>query len=248
LCIPAAITDEVLNANLICLNKNNQQYIMHTVKIRSIQNVTHDVLQIRTEKPLSFKFTPGQATDVSINKRGWVDEKRSFTFTCLPQDDFLEFTIKIYSTHKGVTDQLLLLHENDELVLHDVFGDIGYKGQGIFIAGGAGITPFISIFRDLHSKNELSGNKLIFANKTESDIINKEEFDRLLGKNFINVLQEGNATGYEHGFITDEIIRKNMNGHAEMFYVCGPPPMMEAVEKILAKLSINKNSIVKEAF
>ena len=113
----------------------------HLVKIKSIDKVTHDVLQIVTERPQGYKFTPGQATEVSINKSGWQEEKRPFTFTCLPDDDYLEFTIKTYPSHKGVTNELLQLKQNDELILHDVFGAIAYKGEGIFIAGGAGVTP-----------------------------------------------------------------------------------------------------------
>ena len=139
----------------------------HFVKIKSIDKVTHNVLKIVTEKPQAYNFTPGQATEVSINKNGWQDEKRPFTFTCLPDDDYLEFTIKTYPSHKGVTNELLQLKQNDELILHDVFGAIAYKGEGVFIAGGAGVTPFISIFRFLRSKNEVGGNKLIFANKTK---------------------------------------------------------------------------------
>ena len=91
------------------------------VKITSIGHITQDVLQIFTEKPQQLDFTPGQATEVSINKEGWQNEKRPFTFTSLPNDDFLQFTIKTYPAHKGVTNELLQLKKNDELILHDVF-------------------------------------------------------------------------------------------------------------------------------
>ncbi len=116
-----------------------------TIKIISIGHITHDVLQIFTEKPQELSFTPGQATEISINKEGWQNEKRPFTFTSLPNDDYLQFTIKTYPAHKGVTNELLQLKKNDELILHDVFGAIAYKNEGVFIAGGAGVTPFISI-------------------------------------------------------------------------------------------------------
>src|ERR1051325_10044981 len=101
----------------------------HVVKIKSIDHVTHDVLKIVTEKPGTYNFTPGQATDVSINREGWQNQTRPFTFTCLPDDDYLEFTIKTYPSHKGVTNELLQLKQNDELILHDVFGAIAYKGE-----------------------------------------------------------------------------------------------------------------------
>lgn len=87
---------------------------------------------------------PGQAVDISINKPGWEEKLRAFTFTSLPKDEYIEFTIKTYPTHEGVTQQLLLLNKEDEIIIHDVFGSITYKGEGIFVAGGAGITPFIS--------------------------------------------------------------------------------------------------------
>ncbi len=76
---------------------NMKQYI---VKIKSVDHITHDVLQIVTEKPQDYTFNPGQATEIAINKAGWKDKKRPFTFTSLPDKDLLEFTIKTYPSHK----------------------------------------------------------------------------------------------------------------------------------------------------
>ena len=221
---------------------------LHHVKIKSIDKITPDVLQIVTEKPLQFNFKAGQAVDVSINKEGWQKEKRPFTFTCLPENDFLQFTIKTYPAHKSVTNELLHLKINDELILHDVFGDIGYKGEGIFIAGGAGVTPFISIFRYLQSKKEIGNNKLIFANKTKADIILEQEFKKLLGKNFINILSDEKTDEYSHGFISEDFIKKYVEANNKYFYVCGPPPMMDAIEKQLTNLQVDEKLIIKEAF
>lgn len=220
----------------------------YIVKIKSIEHVTHDVLKITTEKPFSFIFSPGQATEVSINKVGWVNELRPFTFTCLPEEDHLEFTIKTYPLRKGVTNQLLSLVENDELVLHEVFGTISYKGEGIFIAGGAGVTPFIGIFRYLQSKNEIGNNMLIFANKTKGDIILAQEFEKLLNKNFINILSRDKVDGYAHGHITKEFLKANVTDFSKKFYVCGPELMMDAIEKHLYDLGVNERFIIKEEF
>ncbi len=217
------------------------------VKIKSLEKLTHDVLKIVTEKPGEFSFTPGQAAEVSINKEEWKEEKRPFTFTCLPADDYLEFTIKTYPSHKAVTNELLSLTADDELILHDVFGAIHYKAEGLFIAGGAGVTPFISIFRYLQSTGKTGNNKLIFANKTRADIILEQEFKNMLGTNFINILSEEKAEGYENGMISEEFIKANMGGTDQLFYLCGPKPMMEAVEKQLAALNIKKESIIREA-
>jgi len=220
----------------------------YLVKIKSIQHITHDVLQIVVEKPLHYDFIPGQATEVAINKYGWKDKKGPFTFTSLPDDDFLQFTIKTYPTHKGVTNELLQLKKNDELILHEVFGAISYKGEGVFIAGGAGVTPFISIFRYLQSKNKVGDNKLIFANKTKEDIILGQEFKSLLGENFINILSDEKPGEYAHGQITEGFLKANISNFNQQFYLCGPPPMMEAVQKQLSNLGIDKESITVEKF
>ena len=218
----------------------------HLVKIKSIKHITPDVLQIVTEKPAHYSFNPGQATEIAINKQGWKDEKRSFTFTCLPDDDFLEFTIKTYPSHKGVTNELLQAKKDDELILHDVFGAIAYKGEGVFIAGGAGVTPFICIFRYLQAKNEIGGNKLIFANKTKEDIILALEFKNLLGENFINILSDEKTKEYAHGQVTEDFLKANITDFDQQFYVCGPPAMMVAIEEQLSHLGINKKAITIE--
>jgi len=206
------------------------------------------VLQIVTEKPPLYTFIPGQATEISINKIGWKNEKRPFTFTCLPDKNYLEFTTKTYPSHKGVTNQLLQLKKDDELILHDVFGAIAYKGEGLFIAGGAGVTPFICIFRYLQSKNEIGDNKLIFANKREEDIILAEEFRNLLGDNFINILSDEQTDKYEYGQITEAFLKAHIQGINKKIYICGPEPMMDAIEKFLSHLHVDEKLIIKEKF
>ncbi len=218
------------------------------VKIISIEHLTHDVLKVVAKKPENLAYQPGQAVDVSINKKGWEEELRAFTFTSLPNDDHIEFTIKTYPSHHGVTEQLLGLSVGDELLIHDPFGDISYKGEGIFIAGGAGVTPFIAIFKELEKENKVGDNKLIFANKTKADIIEAKKFSTLLGNNFINVLSGEALEHYEHGYITAELIKKYINSENDYFYICGPEPMMQAVENHLSVLGISESHIVKEAF
>ena len=101
---------------------------------------------------------PGQATDLSLRKPGWENEKRPFTFTCLPADSYLEFTIKTYNDHDGVTHQLGMAQKGDEFEISDAWGAIEYKAEGVFIAGGAGVTPFISIFRQLKTQKKIGDN------------------------------------------------------------------------------------------
>lgn len=82
--------------------------VKHILKARSIQHILHNVQRIVVAKPQHYKFTQGQATEISINKSGWEDEKRPFIFTSLPDSDYLEFTIKTCPAHLDVINQLLL--------------------------------------------------------------------------------------------------------------------------------------------
>lgn len=221
--------------------------IKYIVKVLETSFVTHDVKQIKVEKPGGFTFITGQATEISINKEGWKEEGRPFTFTNLPDEDILEFTIKTYPEHKGVTNELRSLKAGDELILVDIFGEIAYKGKGVFIAGGAGITPFIAIFKQLKKNNELQGNKLIFANKSKKDIIYEDLLDSYLGDSFINILESGNEKEYFHGRISEEFLKNHVTDFNGKFYVCGPPPMMDAVLKQLANLGVDESNIIHEA-
>lgn len=218
----------------------------HVVKIIKIEQVTHDVKRFQIEKPEGYSFVSGQATEVAINTRELLMDRRPFTFTSINSDPYLEFTIKIYPSHNGITNELSKLKAGDELMIADVWGAINYKGKGVFIAGGAGVTPFISIFRDLKSKNEIHGNTLLFANKTKSDIILEDEFRDLLGNSFINILSAEKAEGYHFGRIDETFLNANIHDFNQNFYVCGPPPMMDAVLKQLANLGADESSVTLE--
>jgi ferredoxin-NADP reductase len=218
----------------------------HILIVKAVTPITHNVLRIVTGKPPQYSFKSGQATELSINKPGWKDEKRPFTFTSLPEEDHLEFTIKAYTSHQGVTNELLKLNKGDEVIIGDSWGAINYQGEGTFIAGGAGVTPFISILRNLYSQHKMGANKLIFANDKEEDIINKEEFENILGDNFINILSQEKLDKYEHGYITEDFIKSKVSDFTQYFYLCGPPSMMKAVEKILVDLHVDPKAIIKE--
>jgi ferredoxin-NADP reductase len=185
------------------------------------------------DKPKGYAFVPGQATEVSLPSDKWKDERRPFTFTGLNEWDHLEFTIKIYPERHGVTEQLGLLKNGDEIVLHDVWGAIQYKGEGTFIAGGAGVTPFIAILRQLRRDGKLGDNRLIFSNKAEKDIILKDQWDEWLGPKVEYILSQEKAPGFAFGKIDEAWVKKNISNFSQHFYVCGPDQMVADVRKAL---------------
>lgn len=220
----------------------------HVVKILETSYITHNVKRFRLQKPDQYVFTPGQATDITIHLPEWEKERRPFTFTSLNEWDFLEFTIKIYSDHEGVTHKLAALKPGDELVIHDVWGAIHYKGEGVFIAGGAGITPVIAILRQLYKEGRTGNNRLLFSNRTSKDIILKEELEKMLGSYFINTLTEEKNPLYDHRKIDEGYLREKITDVNQYFYICGPDPMIEAVSTDLQHIGVPKDNIVVEQF
>lgn len=216
----------------------------HVVKILSADFVTHNVRRFRVEKPAGYHFVPGQATDLSIKAPGLETELRPFTFTSLNGADYLEFTIKIYNDHDGVTRKLGELKAGDELILHEVFGSIAYKGKGVFIAGGAGITPFIAILRQLREDNQLSGNVLLFANQTADDLILHDELKSMLGENYHDVISHppAPATGTR---IDKDLLSRYIDA-GSFYYICGPDGFVAGLSGYLEELGVAPEHIVIE--
>jgi ferredoxin-NADP reductase len=218
----------------------------HPVRIVDIAQVTHDVRRFRVEKPAGYAFTPGQATEVAINQAQWRDERRPFTFTSLNEWEFLEFTIKIYRDHPGVTNQLGTLSPGDELLLHDVWGAIAYAGPGVFIAGGAGVTPFIAILRQLQKDSRIEGHTLIFSNKTEKDIILRAEFEAMLGPHFYNTITHEQVPGFDHRLIDQAFLMDMIADFSQHFYVCGPDLFTSSITSALTELGAKPEALVFE--
>lgn len=219
----------------------------HIVKILEASYISHDVKRFIVEKPEGFSFIPGQATDVSINHPDWKDKLRPFTFTSLNEWPYLEFIIKIYDDHEGVTNQLGKTNSGAELILYDVYGSIVYKEPGIFIAGGAGITPFIAIFRALHKlKKLLPGNALIFSNKTAADIILGEELALMLGAAYINVFTREGVIGFRERRIDRDYLVETIHDFSRHFYVCGPEVFVKEIVDLLLRLGASADTVIIE--
>ncbi|MCA9392529.1 flavodoxin reductase [candidate division WWE3 bacterium] len=224
----------------------------YTVEILQVQQVTHDVKRFVVTKPDGYSFTSGQAADVSIRQPGWEDNLHAFTFTSLNEDEVLEFVIKgylvaDYPKHQGVTEKIHSLVVGDELLISDPWGTITYKGKGVFIAGGAGITPFISIFRDLHKKGGLSGNTLVFSNKTEADVILEQELIAMFDpEHLIFTLTRQRLAGYEYGRVDGKFLQDRGIDFSQYFYLCGPRPMVNDLRAVLSEFGANVENMVFE--
>lgn len=217
-----------------------------SVRILSAEPLTHNVRRYRLERPAGYHFEPGQATEVSIDTDGYRDRKSPFTFTALNDADYLEFTIKSYFDHDGVTKKLWDLHAGDRLLVRDVWGTITYKGPGVFVAGGAGVTPFIAILRQLARDNRLAGHRLIVSNRTDADIILREEFEAMPGLQHLWVVTDQPDTKFFRGHIDEAFLRQQVGDLSQNFYLCGPDPMVNELRQTLGRLGARSDAVTFE--
>ncbi len=218
----------------------------YEVSLLMSEFVTHDVKRFIVSKPDGFSFTPGEGVELAIDEPAWRNKPRPFTPTSLTGERVIEFTIKGYPQHEGVTRALHGLAPGARLRMSKPFGTIWYRGPGTFIAGGAGITPFIAILRELAHKGELAGHGLIFANKTPADIICEKELRHDLGDRCHFICTDSKAPGYEHRRIDAAYLRETLDDFGQHFYLCGPPGFMDAVTESLKGLGANPQALVFE--
>jgi len=219
------------------------------VKILKIEQITHDVRQYRVERPASYRFEPGQATELSLDEEGFRERKHPFTFTALPDADDLEFTIKSYfATGKdGMTEKLFAYEPGQHLILREPWGTITYQGPGTFIAGGAGVTPFIAILRDLERRGALAGNRLIASNRTAADIILREEFEAMAGLEHLwTVTGDADAPGVLHERIDEAFLKRHVPDVTGRFYLCGPDDMVKELRTTLESLGAGTEALTWE--
>lgn len=214
--------------------------------LKSKTAVTHDTNHYVFSRPDGMAFEPGQAAEIAIQKDGWRDEGRPFTFTSMPSDSDLEFVIKTYPDHDGVTEQMSLLEPGAEVTIDGPFGAIQDQGLGVFLAAGAGITPFIPILKKRALDGRMEGSHLIFSNKTEKDIILRGQWEAMQGLKTTFVVTDEEVAGLHNGQIDKSFLEAEIKGFDQKFYLCGPGGFVDAMRDALTKLGAKEGSIVTE--
>lgn len=217
-----------------------------TLTLQTIIPVTHDTHSLVFDRPDGFDFTAGQATHMALDRDGWRDKDRPFTMTSQPDDPMLEFVIKSYPSHNGVTEQIGRMKKGDQVIAQKPAGAISDHGPGVFIAGGAGITPFIPILRKRAKDDALSGCHLIFANKTEGDIILRDEWTGMPGLTAHYLVSDDADSNLHKGQIDDVYLRDTVSDFDQWFYLCGPQKMVDSVRDALKSLGADADKIITE--
>ena len=224
-------------------------------KLQEIIPRTHDVTSFRFSRPASLEYKPGQFLFITI-KQGEKELSKHFSFSSSPTEyNHIEFTKKF--TDHEYSLALKAAKVGDWARIDAPYGQFTFEGEYSKIAllgGGIGITPFMSICRNASDKVLNSKITLFYGCRTENDLTFRNELEELAQKNsnlklvFLVTEPTPQWKGIS-GIINAEMVMQQLPDYKEnMFYTCGPPPMVEAMEKLVLNLGLPKEKLKREYF
>jgi len=216
---------------------------------------THDVTSFRFPRPAELNYKAGQFFLITL-KQGDKELSKHFSFSSSPTEkDHIEFTKKL--TDHEYSLALKTAKVGDWARIDAPYGQFTFEGEYPKIAllgGGIGITPFLSICKNATDKALNSKITLFYGCRTENDMAFKEELEELARDNkslkIIYIINQPTekwegATGN----INAEMIKQLLPDYQEnIFFTCGPPPMVEAMENLVTNLGLPKEKLKRELF
>lgn len=216
---------------------------------------THNVKSFRFPSPKDPKYKAGQFMFVTI-KSGDEEMRKHFTISSSPTEkDHIEFTKKL--TGSEFSNALETMQVGDWAMIDAPYGRFTFEGEyekiGM-LSGGIGITPLRSICRYCTDMQLDAKITLLYGNLTENDIVFHKELTEMQKRNknlkVVFTLDQPSEdwTGYT-GYINVPMIRKEVPDYMErVFYICGPPGMIRAMENLLRDLGLPKDQAKREIF
>ncbi len=226
-------------------NYFSKQYSYIVSEIRTEEDIVLLTLKPTTR---SLKFTQGQYVFLTVNAPGLTGEEHPFSMTSNPKSSTVEFGIKQVGDW---TKKLRQIKKGTSVTLKGPYGEFGEKMpsskyQSLWIAGGIGVTPFISMLSNLPNT---PGNEILFLYLTKSKI------DGVFDKRIQEIIQERNLTvSYIHHPSSDlgrykwELLKEYLSKKRTVIHVCGPEGMMDEVIDFVKKQKVSNHDIISEEF
>jgi ferredoxin-NADP reductase len=234
----------------------------YTVEVEDVTQLTRDVKEFRLRSDgHEFEYEPGHhthihfdAADADVESDGDDSEVvRPYTATNLPSTDGLTLAIRRYDD--GTAS--VWMHEReagDEIAVDDVDGNLhlrNFDEDVVFVATGTGITPMAPMLKQYAEEGEGEAH-LLFGEKTEEDLIYREEFDRLASEHGnVNVhysLSDEDWDGLE-GHVQEHVPDVLDSLDDRDYYVCGVPGMVvDAKEKLTEDLDVPEDRVFAEGW
>jgi glycine betaine catabolism B len=223
--------------------------------LQSIIQRTPNVTSYRFPRPTGLMYKAGQFFFVTL-KHGGKEVTHHFSFSSSPTEPHhIEFTKKLSDSE--YSDALRAAKAGDWARIDAPYGQFTFEGEYPKIAllgGGIGITPFMSICRNVTDKGLNSKIVLFYGCRTPTDIVFKEEFEELAKRNsnLKLVFTVGEATPDwrgDTGNINMEKIKQELPDYKDyIYYTCGPPGMVKAMQALIASMGLPKEKLKLEYF
>jgi predicted ferric reductase len=234
----------------------------HPWRVVDVHRETQNVWTLSFRPPegkVRYAYLPGQFQFITLHRgSGLPREEHPFSITSSPTQgetvsssikESGDFTARIGKTRLGNLASIEAPFGRFSYLLHPEDYDI------VFIAGGIGITPIMSMLRHMRDTRYEYDVILLYANRSERDIafrgeLAKMEISGIPELRVIHILEQpGSGWKGEKGLLTREKIQRHVGGlETRAFYVCGPPPMLRAVIGALRTMEVPENRIRAEVF
>ncbi|MDQ3099040.1 MAG: ferredoxin reductase family protein [bacterium] len=227
-------------------------YVKNRFYIAEVVKETYDTtsLYIKGRHVDSIQYQAGQFAFIHIlNKDLWWDV-HPFSISCAPNGEYIRFTIKSSGDYTRKIPDVVV---NTPVILDMPHGEFtlsqAVTRKLLFIAGGVGLTPLRAM---LESAGKDFDSVLIFANKTDADIILRSELEKLSVENSVPIHHvmsgDPNYPGLK-GYVTIPLLEQTVPDFKERdIFMCGPPVMMKLVIAALREAGVNDNLIHSEKF
>lgn len=223
--------------------------------VKEIIPRTYNVTSFRFPRPAELNYKAGQFFFITLKADG-KELKKHFSFSSSPTEKtHIEFTKKL--SDSDFSAALKALKPGDWARIDAPYGKFTFEGEhekiGL-LAGGIGITPFKSICQYCTDMRLNTKVTLLYGNRTENDIAFRKELEALQRQNknlkVVFILNEADSNWKgATGLITAEMIKKEIPDYKETtFYTCGPPKMVEIMEKLVAQLGVPETQLKREYF
>ncbi|MCI4350786.1 MAG: FAD-dependent oxidoreductase [Thermoplasmata archaeon] len=248
----------------------------YAVRLLERHEVAERTFAFHFEKPAGYRFVPGQFNDLTIPSPAGTDgsaNTHAFSIASAPHEPFLMVATRIRDT--AFKRNLMSLPLGSEVTIKGPFGDFVLDRDGsrpvVILTGGVGITPFRSMIVDwVHHWEHLRSPKriwLFYSNRRPEDAVFLGELEKLVGTHrtvtsgigslpefqlvatMTDMAESGRPWHGEVGKIDAEMIARHApSKEAPIYYVAGPPAMVNGLHEVLVRTGVSESSIRTEQF
>lgn len=231
----------------------------HVVTLEARHEIAAGTLELRFSRPPGFAFRAGQAVDLTLLDRRALDAagpRRAFSLVGAPAEPGLTVATRLRdSAFKRVLAELPLGASVDLMGPFGAFAlHADRRRPAVFIAGGIGITPIISLLRQAEADGLPRELLLIYANRRPSAAAYLDELVARAARDprfrlVATMTEAGEGTGWPVAKLDERLIGAAATGLvAPVYYAVGPPAMVGAVRGALDRLGVSPDDLRSEEF